>query len=513
MAEDKEKVGMHERKHPLYKEYMREWDFYEESALGGMHYNSNQDNLFTHRLEDWTGDYEDRFERTYYLNYCHLVCSLYADYIFKEIVRRPSDDILDEWRENTDGRGTHIDAFMNNVSYLSSVYGQVHVIVDAPYARDINVPMHVFKEDKAKRFDPYAVIVVPQDLRDWSVDEFGNYNWVLIRSRGYADTDPTKEREDDTTYRLITREKWEVYDSDGVKINEGVNELGEVYMVTCYNTDSNMDVIGESIIKDIARINRTIYNWCSNIDEMIERQTFSQLVMPEDPNAELHEGDEGGDPLRVIGTSQIFTFPATAGHPPSFISPDRQQIDAIWKMIQQHIDKIYELSGLGTVGSQSKFLSQRSGISQAYQFLSINSSLARKAKKLEQAENAIEQLVLAWQNSEQEEPVEYPTAFDTLSLQETADSTFNIVGQNFSTTLNIEMLKALAKKAAPVLPTETLQAIYDEIEENEGVLMNPLIFGAGGFSGAFGGGQGPPGSDGKDEVPEEEESETGLEKS
>jgi hypothetical protein len=371
--------------------------------------------------------------------------------------------------------------------------------------------MHVFKEDKAKRFDPYAVLVIPQDLRDWSVDEFGNYDWVLIRSRGYDDSDPHEERADATTYRLITREKWEVYDHEGHLINSGENELGEVYMITAYNTDSNLDVIGESVIKDIARINRTIYNWCSNIDEMIERQTFSQLVMPEDPNAELHEGDEDGNPLKAIGTSQIFTFPATSGQPPSFISPDRQQIDVIWKMIQQHIDKIYELSGLGTVGSQSKFLSQRSGISQAYQFLSINSSLARKAKKLEQAENAIEELVMKWQNAEKDEPVEYPTQFDTLSLQETADSTFNIVGQNFSTTLNIEMLKALAKKAAPVLPTETLQQIYDEIEENEGVLMNPLIFGAGGFGGGFGGG--PPGSSGKGEVPEEEESETGLEKS
>jgi hypothetical protein len=510
MAEEKEQVGMHERTHPLYNDYVREWDFYEESALGGMHYNANEDNLFTHRLEDWSGDYSDRFERTYYLNFCDLVCRLYADYIFKEIVRRPTDPLLDAWRENTDGRGTNIDAFMNNVSYLSSVYGQVHIIVDAPYARDINVPMHIYKEDKAKRFDPYAVIVIPQDLRDWSVDEFGNYDWVLIRSRDYNDSDPHKDREDATTYRLITRDIWEVYNAEGDLIKSGVNELGEVYMVTAYNTDSNLDVIGESVIKDIARINRTIYNWCSNIDEMIERQTFSQLVMPEDPNAELHEGDEGGDPLRVIGTSQIFTFPSTAGHPPSFISPDRQQIDAIWKMIQQHIDKIYELSGLGTVGSQSKFLSQRSGISQAYQFLSINSSLARKAKKLEDAENEIEKLVMKWQNAEKDEPVEYPTQFDTLSLEETANSTFNIVGQNFSTTLNIEMLKALAKKAAPVLPTETLQEIYNEIEENEGVLMNPLIFGAGGGGfGAFGGG--PPGD--KDEVPEDEESETGLEKS
>jgi hypothetical protein len=298
-------------------------------------------------------------------------------------------------------------------------------------------------------------------------------------------------------------------------------------MVTCYNSDTNLDVIGESLIKDIARINRIIYNWTSNIDEMIERQTFSQLVMPEDPQAELQESSEGGDPLRVIGTSQIFTFPANAGHPPAFISPDKQQIDVIWKMIQQHIDKIYELAGLGTVGSQSKFLSQRSGISQAYQFLSINSSLARKAKKLEKAENDITKLVLNWQNVEElEEEVEYPTQFDILSLDETMKSTFEIVGQNFSTTLNIELLQALAKKAAPILPEDVLQQIYDEIEENGGTLMNPAVnfaalkFASGvnpGFAqGAQGGGQTPDSQGGKPPdqggKPPDQGGETGLER-
>ena len=500
----KKKQGMQDRTHPLYRQYIKEWLFYEESAQGGKEYYSNEDNLYSHRLEDQAGDYQDRLDRVYYLNYCSLVCAIYADYIFKEIVRRPPDPKLDGWRINTDGRGTDVDTFMNHVSYLSSVYGQVHVVVDSPYAKDINVPLHVYKADK-ERFNPYSVIVTPQDLRDWSVDEFGNYNWVLIRSRGYLDMNPHGERVDDTTYRLITRDKWEVYNAKGKKIRQGENTLGEVYMTTCYNSDTNLDIIGESLIKDISRINRVVYNWCSNIDEMIERQTFSQLVMPEDPQAQLEESDEGGDPLRVIGTSQIFTFPSTAGHPPAFISPDRQQIDAIWKMIQQHIDKIYELAGLGTVGSQSKFLSQRSGISQAYQFLSINSSLARKAKKLEKTENDIEKLVLKWQNQkEQAEPVEYPTQFDILSLEETMESTFGIVTQNFSETLNIELLQTLAKKAAPVLPTEKLQEIYDEIEENAGTLMNPLVLLGGPQAG---GGANP------DEVPEEEESETGLEKS
>lgn len=503
MAEDRP-LKINERTHPLYDKYLSEWEFYIQSALGGKDYCNNEDNLFTHRLEDQAGDYDDRQERVYYLNFCNLVCSIYADYIFKEKIRRPSNSTLDDFRKNVDGRGTDINTFMNQVSWLSSVYGQIHIVVDAPYAEDMNVPLHVYKENK-NRFDPYVVLVTPQDLRDWSVDKFGNLNWVLIRSKGYEDIDPRVGRKDATTYSLIARDYWERYDARGNLLNSGENPLGEVYMTTCYNSDANIDLIGESLITDISRVNRIMYNWCSNIDEMIERQTFSQLVMPEDPHAELHETAEGGDPLKAIGTSSIFTFPADAGQPPQFISPDRQQIDAIWKMIENHKDLIYELAGLGTVGSSSKFLSQRSGISQAYQFLSITASLAKKASKLERAENNIDRLVLLWKaQGEAEEKVEYPSQFDVLSLTETMQTAFQIAAQNFSTTLNIELLKNLAKKAAPVLPEETLNQIYAEIEENEGQLMSPFMS-AGNLSGAggiFGGGFGQSG-EGEEETEEE----------
>lgn len=485
---DKKVITINERTHPLYSNYLEEWDFYIQSAQGGKEYCNNEDNLFTHRLEDQAGDYNDRQERVYYLNFCNLVCAIYADYIFKEKIRRPPDGILDAFRKDVDGRGTDITTFMNLVSYLSSVYGQVHIIVDSPKAEDLNIPLHFYKANK-EQFDPYAVIVAPQDLRDWSVDDLGNLNWVLIRNRGYEDTDPKKDREDDTTYRLIARDYWATFDVEGKELERKDHELGEVYMVTCYNNDSNIDLIGESLITDISRINRIIYNWCSNIDEMIERQTFSQLVMPDDPQSDLDPKAEGSGSLRKLSTASIFTFPKDSGQPPQFISPDRQQIDIIWKMIQNHRDLIYELAGLGTVGSSSKFLSQRSGISQAYQFLSINSSLAKKAVRLERAENEINRLVLHWKGKEDlEEKVEYPAEFDVLTLTETMESTFQIAAQNFSETLNIELLKALARKAAPVLPEETITKIYEEIEANSGVLMSPALALGPGFGGAFGGG-------------------------
>ena len=80
-------------------------------------------------------------------------------------------------------------------------------------------------------------------------------------------------------------------------------------------------------VKGITRKNLLNEEWddVSNIDEMIERQTFSQLICPDDGT--LSEQNEDNNPLKKIGTSHIFTFPSDTGHPPSFISPDTSALN------------------------------------------------------------------------------------------------------------------------------------------------------------------------------------------
>jgi hypothetical protein len=53
-------------------------------------------------------------------------------------------------------------------------------------------------------------------------------------------------------------------------------------------------------------------------------------------------------------------------------------------------------------------------------------------------------------------------------------STFNIVAQNISATLNIELLKALAKKTLSSLSDNQLAQIYREIQDNQGRIKSPL---------------------------------------
>jgi len=180
-------VEIHKRTHPIYDKYFSEWRFFLESAMGGKDYISNYNNLFSHRLESLSEDYQTRVKRATYLNFCQLVCRIYSDYIYKETIRRPNQKILNDFYSNIDGRGTKIDHFMQTACFLSSVFGHVHVLVDTPSSNPDAIPMHQLK---SRQGQPYAVIVTPLQLRDWSVDAFGNYNWVLIHHAGYDDSNP-----------------------------------------------------------------------------------------------------------------------------------------------------------------------------------------------------------------------------------------------------------------------------------------------------------------------------------
>lgn len=466
-------LKLSERSHPMYEEYIDEWNFFLQSVKGGKEYLEG-DNLFSHRLESQEDDFEDRKLRAYYLNFCDAVCTLYSNYIMKETVERPEDSVLSATRKRCNLLGDDISTVMGRAAYQSSYFGHIGILVDMPEDEAINSMSKL--EAKENDVHPYCALVLPTQLKDWSMDSKGRFNWIVIERIEYEDSDPTQERNEYSTYKLITRDKWEVQNEDGESLRSGKNPLGEVPLVMCYHKDVDKDLIGESLIKDIAYINRIIFNWCSCMDEMIERQTFSQLVVPD--NGMLGADEEGDDVLKRIGTSSIWTFPSDSSQPPKFISPDTQNLQIIWDLIIAHVREIHRLSGLTGV-SEDLYVAQRSGTSQSYGFLNIGTNLAAKARNLERAENEINRFVYKWLNSNPEgmKKVVYPTKFDVEGLAQSLQDTFSIVEREVSTRLNKELLKKLSFKALPTATDDVKAEIEKEIEAGDGTIKSLSSFG------------------------------------
>jgi len=117
MAE--EKLTLSKREHPLYSDNKSNWELYRSAVAGGDDF-ITEDNLFSHRLED-SDDYQERLDRAYYLNFCDSIPDIYNDYIFRENIKRPPDKILEQFRKNCDGKGTHISDYIRNVGKYSYI--------------------------------------------------------------------------------------------------------------------------------------------------------------------------------------------------------------------------------------------------------------------------------------------------------------------------------------------------------------------------------------------------------
>ena len=467
-----DKITLSEREHPLYSENVNDWNLYLQSARGGRDF--IEDNIYSHRLEDST-DYSERKERGYYLNFCDTLPTIYNSYIFQNNIERSADPNLIGFRSNVDGKGTSIDDFIKKVGYYSSIFGVCHVIVDMPAVKKKTNASVLSKAD-TQGISPFARIVLPTQLKDWSVDEFGNFNWVLIEYTYYRDSDPEVEREEEIHYKLITKENWKVVDEDGNPVkfedgspNQGPNTLGIVPIITAYHKNSDEDdKVGESMLKDIVYINIIVLNWCSLIDEQFARNCFSQLVIPD--KGSIAEAVEAGNanPLLTVGNTSVFTFDGESQHPPQFISPDVKTITVKWSLVEDHIKEMYRLSGL--LSGTSDLYAPQSGRASQFGFLSTNAALAEKALSYQNLENKMSKLAYLQLGVDVSgyENVKYPTSFDLESLAEKLDTLMGVMENNFSQLLNKTIQKDIVRKVVPLAPETVRDEIENEIDSGDG---------------------------------------------
>lgn len=480
-------AALKDRRHPEYTDYEDSFTLYNAAYKGGYEWLKDVASYLTsHRMEA-SDDYTNRQNRAFYLNYCKRVVDAYTNYIFKNTITRSKDPQLALFFENADGMGGSIDDVMKRISCLSSIYGRVDCILDAPY-QPTGKELSVRQVKEGNNLLPYVILRSPLECIDWSLNPVGQFNWILFKYVQYTDEDPAVERDTSNIYRykIITLKDWAEFDDQGNSLGSGPNELSEVFVHRCYHKfDSGL--IGTSLIADIAYINKEIFNWCSLISEQIYKQTFSQLVVPDDGSyyennmqASVDVGnsatDKAANPaMRTntlaaqVGSSYAFTFPAGAGQPPQYISPDRDQIDVIWNMIVSLVAEIYKIAGLGSTEGKE----DASGRAKQRQFLTVDASLRAKSEVLEKAENELIRLFCVRQGMEFKDEYKsvYAKNFDILSFVEEVESSLKTVTAAFSTTLNKYILNRIASKFTDEAPIQVQKDVEDEINSGDGSIL------------------------------------------
>jgi hypothetical protein len=413
------------RRHPRYEEKLDHWNFIESTYEGGRDWFGP--NIFRY-MKEGEQEFKDRLSRAYRFNHTKQVVDLVDKYLFKMEIARKRDDapegIQKFWRDATLS-GLDIDEQSKRISTETSKYGRVYVVVDSTVRPDA---APVSREDEKKgEARLYSYIVPPQDMLDFSKDELGNWNWVLMREHARDDVNPlASSGKFRSRYRLWTRKNWMLLEETNVRgkvrvtiIDEGENPLGEVPVVESDHTYCEDPWTAPGLLDDVAYMDRANANYLSNLDAIIQDQTFSQLVIP----AQAMSADEDAEgKMTEVGTKRIFTYNADNGAAaPQFISPDSRQAGMILQAISKIVGEIYHSVGLQAerTGSNSGGGTgdEASGVSKAYDFEKINSLLASKAAALEQTERRINRLVALYSDDEAaDDLVTYPIDFDVRGI-------------------------------------------------------------------------------------------------
>ena len=463
---------MVERRHPEYTDNYDHWNFLYATYQGGREWFDTH--IFQY-VKEGEAEYKDRVERAYRFNHSREIVDLVDKYIFKTKVDRNMDDSPDEvkafWKGVTKN-GIDVTQFMRQISRKSSIFGTVYVVVD----NSITIPGLSVEDVKNAQGQVYAYMVDPRFVLDFSYDSMGQYKWVLIHEQWRDDSDAFNSSGDIVNrYRLWTQNSWHLFTEDATDkdnityslVDEGEHNLGEVPIVRMDNAVTDELYVGQSLINDIAYLDRAVANYLSNLDAIIQDQTFSQLVMPAQG---ILPGEDGYDKLIEMGTKRIFTYDGEGGAKPEFISPDVKQAEIIISVVNKIINEIY--SSVGVAGERTKEdnavgIDNSSGVAKAYDFERVNALLASKCTSLEKSEEKITKLVMKWHGDQDFDAdlVNYPKNFDVRNLYQEFDiaSRLGLIGAPDS--VRREQMKTVIDKLFPKLAEDLKEKMLDELKD------------------------------------------------
>lgn len=461
------------RRHPKYVAMLEHWNFLSNTYSGGREW--FEGNIFTHIKEGDT-EFTERKKRSYRFNHTKEVVDLVNKYLFKKKPDRNNDDankvIKDYWKEATRS-GMDIDQFISVVSTKSSIFGKVWVFTDTNASEET-----ISKADeKELGSKTYSYIIEPQDVLDVGYSDGGDLIWILIREYIRDDDDPISSTGEITEqFRLWTKDEWLVIRIEDKKDNKtakyvlhsrGINSLKRVPAICVDHTIVDDRYNTPALINDIAYLDRAVANYLSNLDAIIQDQTFSQLAMPAQ---NLMPGDEGYLKVLEMGTKRVFLYDGEGGKGPEYISPDIKQASIIMEVVTKIVGEIYHSVGMAgerTKQDNAAGIDNSSGVAKAYDFERVNSLLASKANSLENFENKLINMVLAW-NSEkplETELVKYPETFDVRSLYDEFTIAEKLALVDAPKEIRREQMKQVIDKLFPKLATDLKEKLSDELKD------------------------------------------------
>jgi hypothetical protein len=212
------------REHPDYVVRRTMWRRYRDLYLGGEHFRLNVQDYLVRRQREPGDVYSERLSRAFYQNYVGSIVDWYTATLFQQepvlTFEGPNEagkKFFSEFVEDSDRKKTQLNDFFRRVFIESLITGGGYVLVDFPR---VAMPAGTRgEEDALGASRAYLVDYAADDVINWSLDERGNYEWVVLRTRNLK-----KDHVEDGDWRIETR--WSYYDKQTFRIYVSSQETG-----------------------------------------------------------------------------------------------------------------------------------------------------------------------------------------------------------------------------------------------------------------------------------------------
>ena len=390
--------------------------------------------------------YQMRKKLAYYLNYTRPCVDARVKPIFKTLAVREwqgtGSALWESFLEDADMAGTRLMDFMERVASISSIQGVAFIVMDRLKEASTEGTMASMKEDR--RNLPYVLAIEPLDVKEIKVNRFGVITKFVYEEADEADDEKKAER-------TLTADGWELKNSRN-EITKGTWNLGITPVIPVYSKLHDIQSpFPASDFLNIAQTNRTIYNLCSWLTDILVNQTFSVLVYPSNNTDGL-----------VLGTSNALGFPSDASHMPTFIAPPDGPANILQGVIERLQQEEYRMSGVVNV---TGVRSQASGVAKAWDFEQTNELLSNFADRIENAEQRISELFKRWMPVDLTYTVNYPNDYSISDVQTELANADVAKGLLFGDAFNLEVFKRVLTSYLPELSNEQFDQQVKAYEE------------------------------------------------
>lgn len=177
-----------DREHSEYRRHKLMWRMYRDLYTGGQEFKVRAAEYLLRRQKEPLDVYSERLHRVFYENYIGSIIDWYAATLFR---REPTVHVeegldsgrrfLTEFSDDCDRRRTKLSTFFRHRLTDALIFGSSHVLIDFP--RAFTAPQNRAEEDSQGISRAFLVPFEAEDLINWSCDERGDYEWVVLRRK------------------------------------------------------------------------------------------------------------------------------------------------------------------------------------------------------------------------------------------------------------------------------------------------------------------------------------------